>query len=57
MKNEAALQNVTEKLVEYASEGTTFKTDKITTVPYTAYTDSDIWQKEVPRTYRSPLPH
>lgn len=52
MKNEAALQNVAEKLVEYASEGTTFKTDKITTVPYTAYTDSDIWQKEVDNIFK-----
>ena len=52
MKNEKALQNVAEKLVEYASNRTTFKTDKITTVPYSTYTDEGVWQKEVDNVFK-----
>lgn len=52
MNNDTALQRVAETLLEYAKTGTTFKTDKITTVPYSAYTDPEIWQKEVDTVFK-----
>lgn len=52
MATDTALQNVAETLLNYAKTGTTYKTDKITTVPYSAYTDPEVWQKEVDTVFK-----
>ena len=41
------LAQIAETLLDYAENGETFQTDKITTVPSGVYTDADLWQKEM----------
>jgi len=53
MTQDARLQNVAEKLLEYAENGRTFQTDKIVTVPSSAYTDESQWNAEMEKIFRS----
>ena len=41
------LAQIAETLLDYAENGETFQTDKITTVPSGVYTDADLWKKEM----------
>jgi len=50
------MQHVAEALFEYANNKTTFQTDKIVSVPASAYTDPDQWQAEIDSIFkRTPL--
>ena len=52
MRKDPALQQVAETLYEYAVTGTTHMTDKVTQVPFSAYTDPELWQKEVDEIFK-----
>lgn len=52
MRKDPVLQEVAETLYEYAATGTTHMTDKVTQVPYAAYTDPELWQKEVDEIFK-----
>ena len=46
------LAQIAETLLDYAENGKTFQTDKITTVPSGVYTDADLWQKEMDAVFK-----
>ncbi len=46
------LAQIAETLLDYAENGETFQTDKITTVPSGVYTDADLWQKEMDAVFK-----
>lgn len=53
MSEDNGIQVVAETLLDYAENGTTYQSDKITTVPTSSYTDPEIWQQEVDKVFKT----
>ena len=52
MTKDTGLQKTAEIIYDYAENKTTYQTDKIVTIPSSAYLDQDIWESEVSKIFK-----